>query len=141
MATRLVLEGLDELKAALRALPDRLRDQAAVIVRLYAARASDEITRAYPDRAAGELGEHMQVRTEAAGRFGVVVAVRNTSRLAWIFENGTRTRQTKLGANRGVMPPGHVFFPLYYRYRRDMNDALVAMLEREGLIVTGSADD
>ena len=73
------------------------------------------------------------------GAYGVGVVVTNTSPHAWMFENGTQVRHTRIGANRGAMPPGHVFIPEAERQRRQMFGAFKDMLEREGLVVTGDA--
>jgi hypothetical protein len=55
-----------------------------------------------------------------------------------MFENGTMVRHTRIGANRGAMPPGHVFVPTAIRHRAAMYRNLRDMLEREGLLVTGN---
>jgi hypothetical protein len=39
----------------------------------------------------------------------------------------------------GSMPPGHVFWPIYYTRRRMLFLALKDLLRREGLLVSGEA--
>lgn len=133
---RIVWEGLDELRAALRQLPSDLAAEATGIVIAHAEGAAQEIEGAYPART-GNLRNGMDVIRSAAGRFGVGALVRNRAKHAWIFENGTQARHTSLGASRGSMPPGHVFIPRIIRWRARMYDALRAMLERHGLAVSG----
>jgi hypothetical protein len=73
------------------------------------------------------------------GRFSAGAIVKNTAKHAWIFENGTQARHNDLGANRGSMPPGHVFIPAVIKRRRIMYQQLRALLERHGLKVSGDA--
>jgi hypothetical protein len=133
------IDGLDDLRALLRRLPAELRDEATGIVQGSANAAAEEIRAAYPDRT-GNLRDHVFVSTTVEGTFGVGARVRNTAKHAWLFENGTQTRQTALGANRGAMPAGNVFIPRVIRHRTEMMRALRAMVEAHGLTVTGSLD-
>ncbi|HEV8211052.1 MAG TPA: hypothetical protein VGP77_13050 [Vicinamibacterales bacterium] len=128
----------EALKAGLRTLPADLADEASAIVDNEAELAKSEIVQRYPRRT-GKLREKVFVRTMALGRFGAGVQVVNSSKLAFIFENGTQARHTKLGANRGAMPPGHVFVPAIVRHRRAMYDKLKALLVKHGLLVSGDA--
>jgi hypothetical protein len=63
----------------------------------------------------------------------------NRSPHAWMFENGTQARHTAIGANRGAMPPGHVFIRIAIIKRKQMYAQLRGLLERHGLKVTGHA--
>ncbi len=121
---RFVFDGLEEFRAQLRALPAELAAEA-------------EIDAAYPERA-GALRKGLTVKHETSA-FGATAIVRNTAPHAEEFENGTQARHTALGANRGAMPPGHVFVPIITRHRRAMYQALGAMLTRVGFVVSGSA--
>lgn len=140
---RLVIDGLRELVDDLQKLPTTLKSKANPVVRAHARGAFEEIRSGYPPRAHDELVSHLEmVESETTpGDYAVSMAVRNTSNLAFIFERGTAARHTKIGANRGVIPPGHVFEPIYLRWRRQMDDALKALVEQEGLTVTGQAED
>lgn len=136
MANRIVWEGLDELRAALRALPDELAAEASGIVLAAAEAARQEIVDAYPHRT-GALWSGMAVTTTAAGRYGAGAVVINRAKHAYIFEVGTQARHTSLGANRGSMPAGNVFIPRVIKHRRAMYEQLKALLERAGLEVSG----
>ncbi len=136
MSNRLVFSGLEELRAQLRTLPADLAEEASVDVHEAARAAKSAIVDAYPDRT-GDLRDHVVLEDRAAGPFGAAVIVKNTSKLAWIFENGSQARHTALGANRGSMPPGHVFLPNIIRQRRTMYEKLRALLVAHGLVVTG----
>lgn len=132
---RLILEGLAELTQALRELPAVLNQEAAGIVFGAADQAKDEIVAAYPEHT-GNLKSHVTV-SHSGGAFGTSAIVKNTAKHAWIFENGTQARHTAIGANRGSMPPGHVFIPIAIRKRREMVHNLAELVRREGFEVTG----
>lgn len=137
---RLVLDGLADLRAALRNLPTELAGEASHIVQGAANSAAVAIRSGYAAHVrTGRLQDAVTVDSMPTGAYGAGVIVKNTSKLAFIFENGTQARHTALGANRGSMPPGHVFIPAVIRQRRKMYDALKALLERKGLLVSGDA--
>lgn len=135
MGSRFTFDGLAELKRALTTLPADLSTEASAIVYANADLAAQEIRVAYPKRTSN-LANHVTV-TRAAGSLSTTATVKNTAKLAWIFENGTQARHTDLGANRGSMPPGHVFIPTMVRRRRIMYDVLKRLLTAHGLLVTG----
>lgn len=130
--------GLEELKAQLRTLPSDLTAEASGIVNGAGNSAKQEIEGAYPERT-GDLRNHVSLSTQSLGQFGAGVVVKNTSKHASIFENGTQARHTAIGANRGSMPPGRVFIPIASRWRRQMYEQFKAMLVRHGLTVSGDA--
>lgn len=136
MSVRVVLTGFEELRLALRQLPDHLVDEATGIVTARAEAAAAQVVAAYPEKS-GNLRKGVKVDQLATGRGGVARRVRSTSKHAYLYENGTQARHTDLGANRGAMPPAHVFVPTMIRERREMTRQLAAMVEREGLTVTG----
>jgi hypothetical protein len=139
-------EGLDELKIALRDLPTRLAGEAAHIVEGAGNRAVLDMKRNYPDKT-GDLRDHVEQSQEYIGALGVSVVVKNTSHLAWIYEYGTEARHydTKAGnvhetgAMWGRTAPRPVFVPAMEANRRWMYEQFAALLEREGLEVTGDA--
>lgn len=135
---RLVFEGLNELKAALRDLPDNLIGEASNIVEGAANGAATEIRSKYPHRT-GNLRDGVTVTHFDGGRFSAGAIVKNTAKHAHIFEIGTQARHTAIGANRGSMPPGHVFVPAVIKARRGMFAALKDLLVRNGLVVSGDA--
>jgi hypothetical protein len=136
VSTTLEIRGLDDLKAALRALPATLASAATPIVIGAAEGAGATIKAAYPV-VTGNLRQGVTVTIKSANAGGVVAIVKSGARHAWIYEHGTQTRQTKLGANRGRMPapPTPVFIPTMMRARRAMYAELGALLEAQGLTV------
>lgn len=137
-ANRLKFDGLDELREQLRKLPQELAAEASGIVLTVAYAAAAEMRAGYEaHRVSGELAEGVTVTRFDAGKVAAGVIVKNRSKLAFIFENGTQTRQTALGANRGSMPPGHVFVPAITKARRSMYAKLKDLLARHGLVVSG----
>jgi Bacteriophage HK97-gp10, putative tail-component len=133
---RLVINGLDELRQALRELPHELAAEASHIVTGAANGAAADIKAAYPVRT-GNLRDHLSVESFPASGAGAKAVVKNTARHAVLFENGTQARHTKIGANRGAMPPGHVFVPRVIKARRRMYQELADLLRRQGLQVSG----
>jgi hypothetical protein len=137
-SNRLVFTGLSELRAELRALPAALTGEASSLVQGAATSAAAAIQTAYgAHRRSGNLQDHVVVETRAAGQFGAAMIVKATAKHAGLFENGSQARHTAIGANRGSMPPGHVFVPEIIRARRAMWGALADLLTRHGLRVTG----
>lgn len=137
MSTTLEIRGLDDLKAALRALPTTLVSAATPIVIGAAQAARADIVAQYPQGPTGNLKKGVRVELKSANKDGVVAIVKSTARHAWIYEHGTQARHTKLGASRGVMPapPTPVFIPTMMRARRAMYAQLGALLEAQGLAV------
>ena len=131
--------GLAELQADLRTLPVDLTADASPIVDNAAELAKAEIIQRYPRRTGKNLRAKVTSKPLIRGAYAVGVQVVNSSKLAWIFENGSQARHTTLGANRGSMPPGHVFIPAITRHRRTMYGLLKDLLVRHGLAVTGDA--
>jgi hypothetical protein len=137
---RIVFEGLDELRAALRQLPSDLAGEASNIVVGIANAAALNMRTLYGDhRVSGELQEKVVVERLEVGKVAAGMVVKSASKLAGIFENGTQARHTALGANRGSMPPGHVVIPTAIAARRRMYEQLKDMLVRHGLEVSGDA--
>jgi hypothetical protein len=136
MSNRLTWSGLAELRDELRRLPAELAGEASAIVIGAAEGAKADMH--YPRRT-GNLADHLYVTKAPAGIYGAGAVVKNTAKHAWLFENGTQARHTAIGANRGSMPPGHVFLPAVIRRRRAMYDQLKALLVRHGLVVSGEA--
>jgi hypothetical protein len=135
---RFAFSGLDELKAALRTLPADLAGEASHIVEAAANAAEADIKAGYPVRT-GDLRDHVLSQALSTGAFSAGIVVKNTSKLAYIAENGTQARHTALGANRGSMPPLHVFIPAVIKRRRVMYAQLKDLCERKGIRVTGDA--
>lgn len=141
MSASIRWEGLDELRAALRSLPDDLATEAEGIVLGEAQAAHDEILASYTERT-GNLKAGMFLFKSAVSRYGVGVVVMNRAKHSHLFEYGTQVRHTAAGAHRGVMPAapaGLRFVPKIIRHRARMYDRLKALLVSHGLLVSGDA--
>lgn len=141
MSTRFVFDGLDELKAQLRALPAELGGEAGNIIEGATNSAEQKIKAAYSrHRLTGELAEKTQA-TVTRTAFGAEGIVKNTSKLAHIFEKGSEVRHyvTVRGNQHvtGRMPAAHVFAKVMPAERRRMWQQIRDLLVRHGLIVSG----
>ena len=140
MSAKVELHGLDELKTALRNLPQELTQEAQAIVVAHAEFAEREIENGYPVGPTGNLKRRVTTEVNTS-RFAAGARVRSRAPHASLFERGTKRRVTADGRNRGVMPPAPDsarMVPKAIRHRRRMMGALRAMLERHGLVVTGA---
>ena len=140
MATRLEMQGLNELRAQLRALPDDLAREAGVIVEAQAVLAQQQIQQAYPEGPTGNLRHGVTISKDSNSRFGTSAIVRSRAKHASIYERGTKPRRTVKGANRGQMPQPDAsrrMIPIVIRRRRVMVEALKALVRKAGLIVEG----
>jgi hypothetical protein len=142
-----VLSGIDELREALRSLPADLAAEAATEVTAAAQAAEADVRQVYEAHvASGTLAARLSVSTSTSA-FGANAKVKNTSPIAFIFENGTQARHyvTASGAQHatGAMwgktpePPTHTFVRAMQARRKAMYERLRAILERQGLQVTG----
>jgi hypothetical protein len=156
-ANQLRIEGLTELRAALKALPPELVRESGVIVHAQAEAAAREIAGAYPVHT-GNLRDHLRVEIHGDA-VSASAKIRNTAKHAWIFERGTDQRRWRNGSttapfrkkgtapvpnwgagkNTGRMPVGRVFIPIAMQRRRIMLAALIDLVERSGLHVSGAA--
>jgi hypothetical protein len=135
---RLVIDGFDELRAALLKLPDDLAQEGEGIVERHATAAKDEIVRQYTaHHHTGNLEKHVSLKIDRTGSAGVVGTLKSTSPHASLFEFGTQVRHTAAGANRGASPPHAVFIPTVIRERRAMTTDLVELVKKAGFEVTG----
>ena len=145
MSTEFRIDGLDELMAALRALPKELASEASAIVERSARTAFNQISANYAGHNhTGKLERSMKLETERTA-FGAIATVKNTDPIAYVFENGSVARHYITKRNgvvhvTGSMPPMHAFIPVMSRVRLEqMYPALKRMLEAHGLEVTGDA--
>ena len=128
MAMHVELTGVDELREALRNLPDHLVDESAAIVYSHTDAAAMDIKGAYPRTARSRGGPHLADGVKVvheSSRDGAVGIVTNRHPIAFIFEHGSAARYYK-GAARGSMPAGNVFIPRAIRARRNMYEQLKA---------------
>jgi hypothetical protein len=126
---RIEWQGLQELRAALRALPADLRDAGNAIVRGAAERTDVATVTNYPE-VTGNLRRGVG-RTEDASTFGLVVTVYSRAPHAHLYEYGTVKQppappHTRLGTHAA-------------RERRRMYTELKALLASQGLEVRGDA--
>jgi hypothetical protein len=134
----LVWEGLDEYYAELAQLPEACTGEAAHLIEAATNGVTLDIKGAYPSRT-GELRNKTTVEQLAVNGRVVGAVVRNTSKHAALFEEGTQARHTALGANRGTMPPGHVFVPRIVKATRALTQQLKDLRALRGAVVTGDA--
>lgn len=139
--------GLDEFRQLLRDLPTALRDDADDILIEAANRAESEIRHGYT-RKSGALLDGLS-QTRRAGRFGIVIRLRNTAAHAWLWDNGSQARhyytrrrgvRHDTGAMWGKRPAPHTFDRAVLASRRRMFEELKAMLRAHGLDVRGDED-
>jgi hypothetical protein len=138
MANQVVWSGLKEYRELLRNLPETLAIEAGHYAEAAANGFAVEVRQAYPRRT-GNLRKGVKISRLNKGKYATGMVVKNTAPHAVLFENGTQARHTALGANRGSMPPGHVFVPRAIRTRRRLYDDVKGLLQRKGAIVTGDA--
>lgn len=131
------IHGLTDLRAALLKLPPDLVREAGVIVHAQAEAAAREMAGAYPFKS-GNLRNHLRVEL-GGDQVSATARVRNTAKHAYIFESGTAPRRWANGKSTGVMPAGRVFIPIAMQRRRIMLAALIDLVTRSGLHVSGAA--
>lgn len=137
----LEIKGLEELREALKKLPPELVTEGGAIVQAHAAETARLIEASYPVGPTGNLKSHvvMDVQTDAVS---AVARVRSTAKHAWIFEHGTKQRAWKSKPDRttGTMPQHKntaSFVDIAVRRRALMTAALIELVERAGLTVSG----
>jgi hypothetical protein len=134
---QLRIDGLADLRRALLALPAELVSEAGVIVHAQAEAAAREMAGAYPVHTGG-LRRGLSVEV-AGDQASATARVKNRARHAAIFEYGTAERRWANGKSTGRMPAGRVFIPIAMQRRRIMLSALIDLVERAGLHVSGAA--
>lgn len=137
---RLEFEGLAELREQLRKLPRELAREASTIINDAADSAALEVIAGYHVRT-GKLRQAVKVQRENAGQFGASVVVKNTSKLAWLYDNGSQARHWSTGKSTGQMwgktPPTHHFVKTVIKHRRRMWPKLKQLITSKGLEVSG----
>lgn len=132
------MEGLTELRNALRNLPEDLARDAAEIVVNVAEGAKAEIVSGYPQGRTGNLKGGVTVHRSHA-QFTSQAIVKSRAKHAHLFEFGTKARKTANGVNRGRMPkaPAHqAMIPVVIRKRRQMVQQLIELVRRAGFEVS-----
>jgi hypothetical protein len=138
-ANQLRIDGLAELRRALLALPPALVHEAGVIVHAQAEAMMREVAAGYARHVhTGNLLNHLRLEL-GQDQVSASARVKNTAKHAYIFENGTAPRHHASGKSTGRMPEGRVFIPIAIQRRRIMYAALIDLVERSGLHVSGAA--
>lgn len=139
MPVSVTWRGLAELSQELHALPMTLTHEAEPIVESIATDTAERIRAAYPVRT-GRLRDGVSAEVVPQDQPVVLWVVRNTSPLAYLFEHGTHARHTALGANRGAMPPGHVFYQPVDAASAEMVREVKALVAEQGFQVSGEGE-
>jgi len=138
MSVKLNFDGMNELRAALQALPDDLAEEAAGIVTATAQEAKSSIQGGYPMGPTGNLRNRVTATNNAAHRAAAVSIVKSAAPHASIFEYGTKRRHTSKGWNRGKMPQppeAERMIPKVIRLRARMVSQLIELVRRAGFEV------
>lgn len=135
---KVALEGFDELRAGLRALPrDMARDART---RVYAAAngAAEDLRGSYPEKS-GNLRRGVKVTLKDED-FAVEATVKSTSPHAHLWEFGTQVRRTQRLLNRGSAPAhfNQGLVGIAQRHRRALNEDLKDIVRKSGFDVTGT---
>jgi hypothetical protein len=139
MATAsLKLSGVTDLRGLLRMLPRDLVRDATGLLEAAGGAAVAEMRRAYPAHT-GNLRDRVWFEVISKG-VGTRVKVQNTAPHAHLYEFGTVVRHNAIGADRGEMPAGHVFWPIFDRWDRNATQSVIDLVEATGIRVIGSAD-
>ena len=145
MGVSLKIDGVDWLRDQLKKLPADLMHEATAIVHVTAITMQNEVLAVYPlgpgskKHPPGNLRKGVSVNVEQTDRAGITAWVRTRAQHAWWFEHGTNTRAWKNGKNVGAMPASNAFIPIAIARRRVMTRALIGVVERAGLSVSGSS--
>jgi len=151
-SVKLEIQGLDELRQALRNLPKELTNEAAVIVQAHAEDAKRQIEAAYPIRTTGlhpterrkskwfppGTMKHSISVDRSHSAFTTRAIVKSRAPHAHLFEYGTDARKQGNGKVVGRMPVGpqaELMIPKVQRIRRRMVAALVELVRKAGLVV------
>ena len=151
------IDGLDELLRELENAPAHLQAEAEARVVEAANETAARVRAVYEanrtalttytvkggiKKARRHLADSVEVTTRGRESGAAVARVRVTAPHAYWFEYGTAERQWTSGKSTGAARPGAdgqrpTFVPTAMRQRRQMKEALVAIVEQSGLKVTG----
>ena len=98
------------------------------------------ISARYPVGKTGNLAKGVRLLTQSSRGFVAITQVKNSAKLASIYEFGTQarhyyTRARGVKHSTGAMPAGNVFIPEAIRARRQMYSDLKSMVESHGMTV------
>jgi hypothetical protein len=139
MSNRVHLQwsGLDELRKTLATLPATLQPEIDALVRYHARAAEGALLAAYPS-VSGALRRGVRLESRQA-RGGAAAILVSRAPHAWIYERGTRPRQTKQGWPRGAAPAHNTFFRTVEPQGQRLYADLTSLLERRGFEVHDDA--
>lgn len=131
-------EGMSELRKEIRGLPPLLAQKAEARVTDAAGNAATALRDAYPAGPTGGLRRGVRV-TSSRRKSLVVATVISSAPEAHLWEFGTQVRRTQRGWNRGAEPAHYNqgIVGIAIRYRRLLLAQLIAIVEEQGLPVTG----
>lgn len=134
MPVNLFLDGLDELRNALRDMPDQLTNDAIAIVATAAHDTASDIKGQYPS---GPMRDGVVVVDRSAPYRARFVVESRTAQAVW-WEFGTQNRVTQQGWNRGAEKahPDQSLIRIAKFYRARMHAALVELVRSAGFTVT-----
>lgn len=138
MASKLVIEGIEDLREQLRQLPEELRREAYAIGSRAANTAASNVRAKYQaHRHSGKLADSVEVvETKNAGQFGVGLTVVANQWYALIFDTGIEAdRHTAMNWDRGKMPAAHIFIPEMIRQRKVAEREWTQLLRDHGFEV------
>lgn len=142
MSSKLEFKGMDELRRALRQLPEELTHEARVIVEANAEEAQRQLRVAYPLGPSGRLRGGVTTEKHAERAVArAVVRSRAPHANLWEQVDPPKKRHTSQGWNRGTMretPENQKMIPIAIRRRRVMVHALVDLVRRAGFQVNDS---
>lgn len=145
------LSGFPELVEALRKLPMEFVADGAAIVHAHAIEAGRQIEASYPVGPTGNLKRGVRVEVETSA-VHATARVRSTAHHSWLFEHGSKPRYWNGSTTKRKRPwsgarkftgsmSAHKdtasFITIAMRRRELMKAALIELVERAGLTVTG----
>jgi len=137
MSASLRFRGLDELRAALKALPRDLTADAAREIDTAGRDTAAAIADAYPIGKTGRLRGGVSVRRLTTGPYAARTQVRSDAPYANAYESGTTIRTTRAGHNRGRVTAHPTAIPVLIRVRARLQETLIAIVKQAGLVIRG----
>jgi Bacteriophage HK97-gp10, putative tail-component len=134
MSVNLFLDGIDELRKALRDMPDDLTNDAIAIVATAAEDAASELRSVYPN---GPMRDGVVVTDRSQLHQAKFTVESRTDQAVW-WEFGTQNRTTQKGWNRGAEPAhkDRGLVTIARKHRVTMRAALIALVQSAGFMVT-----
>ena len=139
MSAQLRLDGMAELREALRKLPEELAGEASHIIEGIANGVASETRRVYPIQT-GRLVGGVKVTHFEHGKVAAGAVVKSSAPHSHLYEYGTKSRKTAKGWNRGSMPKADEskrMIPIVVRARKRMYAQLSDLLRRAGFVIEG----